>query len=222
MKSLVFIFALSLLLALLGTTPARAASPAFVLPDHPKVLLLGDSYTKGIGATSKKKAYAYRIAEPLGWELTVDGKSGTGYVDPSAEGADIFVERMWQQPHSATDVPFDLVVIQGSSNDRKYTKAEVAGSINMTIRTSRRLWPEAQIILMGPTNPWANVAEYSMVNAKLKAAAAANDIPFIDPIGEQWFRPGDGAAYANPINGHPNNAGHVVMADRFVQDVQAS
>ena len=214
------VFALSLLLALLGTTPARAASPALVLPSHPNVLLFGDSYTKGVGATSKKKAYAYRIAEPLGWNLTIDGKSGTGYVDPSADGADTFAERMWQHPHSATDVPYDLVVIQGSSNDRKYTKAQVAGNINLTIRTSRRLWPEAQIMLMGPTNPWGNVAEYSMVNAKLEAAAAANGIPFIDPMGEQWFVPGDGERYANLENGHPNNDGHKLMARRFVADVE--
>lgn len=219
-KDVVSVLALSLLLALLGSTPARAASPALVLPDHPKVLLLGDSYTKGIGATSKKEAYAYKIAEPLGWDLTIDGKSGTGYVDPSGDGADTFAERMWQHPHSATDVAYDLVVIQGSSNDRKYTKAEVAGRINLTIRTSRRLWPQAQIILMGPTNPWANVAEYALVNDKLEAAAAVYGIPFIDPMGEQWFVPGDGERYANLENGHPNDAGYELMARWFVADVK--
>jgi lysophospholipase L1-like esterase len=219
-KSVVSVLALSLLVALLGSRPASAASPVLVLPDHPKVLLLGDSYTKGIGATSKNNAYAYKIAEPLGWDLTIDGKSGTGYIDPSAAGADTFAERMWQHPHSATDVAYDLVVIQGSSNDRKYTKAEVAGRINLTIRTSRRLWPQAQIILMGPTNPWANVAEYAMVNDKLEAAAAVNGIPFIDPIGEQWFVPGDGERYANLENGHPNDAGQALMARRFVADVK--
>jgi lysophospholipase L1-like esterase len=226
MKIVVSVFTLSLLLALLGPTPAEAAwpprpaSPVLVLPSHPKVLLLGDSYTKGIGASSKKKAYAYEIAEPLGWELTIDGKSGTGYMNTSSSGAATFAERMWQHPHSATDVPYDLVVIQGSSNDRKYTKAEVAGRINLTIRTSRRLWPTAQIMLMGPTNPWANVAEYAMVNTKLTEAAAANAIPFIDPIGEHWFVPGDGERYANVANGHPNDAGYQLMADRFVGDVK--
>ena len=215
------VLALSLLLALLGAAPARAAAPPpLVLPDHPKVLLLGDSYTKGIGASSKDKAYAYTIAEPLGWDLTVDGKSGTGYVDPSAAGADTYAERMWLHPHSATDIPYDLVVIQGSSNDRKYTEAEVAGRIGLTIRTSRRLWPQAQILLMGPTNPYANVAEYATVDAELTKAAAANGIPFIDPIGEQWFVPGDGERYANAKNGHPNDAGYRLMSRRFVADVR--
>ncbi|GAA3552560.1 hypothetical protein GCM10022197_04510 [Microlunatus spumicola] len=219
-KNVAHVLALGLLLALLGPTPARAASPALVLPQHPKVLLLGDSYTKGIGATSRSKGYANLIAEPLGWELTIDGKSGTGYMDPSGDGADTYAERMWQRAHSLDDAPYDLVVIQGSSNDRKYTKAEVAGRINLTIRTSRRFWPQAQIILMGPTNPWANVAEYAMVDEKLKAAAAANGIPFIDPMGEQWFVPGDGVRYANPENGHPNDAGHELMARWFVADVK--
>ncbi|WP_170854050.1 SGNH/GDSL hydrolase family protein [Microlunatus flavus] len=191
-----------------------------MLPDRPKVLLLGDSYTKGIGASTRTKGYAYQVAEPLGWDLTVDGKSGTGYIDPSADGADTFAERMWNHPHGAADVPYDLVVIQGGSNDRKYTQAEVAGRINLTIRTSRRLWPQAQIILMGPINPWANVAEYAMVNDKLTTAAAANGILSIDPIGEQWFVPGDGQQYANLENGHPNDAGHELMARRFVADVK--
>ncbi|GAB2579462.1 SGNH/GDSL hydrolase family protein [Microlunatus antarcticus] len=184
------------------------------------MLLIGDSYTKGIGATSKKKAYAYKVAEPLGWDLTIDGKSGTGYIDPSGDGADTYPERMWLRSHNAPDVAYDLVVIQGSSNDRKYTMGEVAGRINLTIRTSRKLWPQAQIILMGPTNPWANVAEYAMVNDKLRAAAAGNGIPFIDPIGEQWFVPGDGERYANVENGHPNDLGYELMARRFVADVK--
>ena len=220
LERVVPVLALSLLLALLGAPPASAAPPALVLPDHPKVLLLGDSYTKGIGASTKDKAYAYSIAEPLGWDLTVDGKSGTGYIDPSAAGADTYAERMWLHPHGATDVPYDLVVIQGSSNDRKYTEAEVADRISLTIRTSRRLWPQAQILLMGPTNPYANVAEYAVVNAELTKAAVANGVPLIDPIGEQWFVPGDGARYANPKNGHPNDAGYRLMTRRFVADVR--
>ena len=74
MKNVVALSTLSLLLAPLVATPAAAASPALVLPSHPKVLLFGDSYTKGVGATSKKKGYAYRIAKPLGWKLTIDGR----------------------------------------------------------------------------------------------------------------------------------------------------
>ena len=45
--------------------------------------------------------------------------------------------------------------------------------------------------------------------------AGEKGIRFFTPPGEQWFEPGDAGAYANVIDGHPNNSGHQVLADRF-------
>jgi hypothetical protein len=59
------------------------------------------------------------------------------------------------------------------------------------------------------------------VNAEVKATAAAWAVPFIDPLAERWFVPGDGKWAANPVNGHPSNAGYQLIADRFVAGVRA-
>ena len=53
-----------------------------------------------------------------------------------------------------------------------------------------------------------------------RATAAAQHLPFVDPLGESWFVDGDGSRYANPVNGHPSNAGYRVIADRFEADVR--
>lgn len=201
---------------------AHAAEPAppapLNLPAQPRVLLIGDSYTQGVGAVPESEGYAYKIAEPLGWTLTIDGFGGSGYANPTTYGAGIFASRLWKHPADA----YDLVVLQGSSNDAKYTDSVLAGDINMTLRTVQRRYPHAKVLMMGVTNPYGSPSpDLQRIDGKLKSYAAMYGVPFIDPLAEQWFVPGGGKIYANPTNYHPSNAGHQLMADRFVTDVKA-
>ena len=210
-----------------GTDGARAAGrvakttkvspPALLdLPANPRVLLLGDSYTKGIGAAPETMGFAYRIAAPLGWQLTHDGKGGSGYANPSNHNDGVYADRLWQFPVNG----YDLVVLQGSSNDRD--RLDLATRINITIRTVQKREPHARIVMLGPTNPYGNPgADMLLVNAKLKAGAAAYGIPFMDALAEHWFVPGDSVEFGNPVNGHPNNAGYARITWFFVRDIKA-
>ncbi len=192
--------------------------PLLNLPLQPRVLLVGDSYTEGIGAVPLANGFANKIAEPLGWTLTQDGKGGSGYVNPSSYGAGTFASRLPGHPADG----YELVVIQGSSNDVKYDSAQLDAGIRTTLDVVRARYPHAQVLMVGPTSPYGNPsADLVRVNAEVKAAAAADGDLFIDPIADRWFVPGDGSWAANPANGHPSNAGHQLIADRFVQDVQA-
>lgn len=200
-------------------TPSQAAS-RLSLPANPRVLVLGDSYTEGLGADPLTNGWAYLIGAPLVWQVTVDGKGGSGYANPTTYGAGTFAQRLNKRLSTYPTVAYDLIVLQGSSNDQKYLST-LAADIKTTIRKTRKLYPSAQILMLGPTTPYGNPGpDLLAVNDRLKRAASTYKINFINPLGEKWFVPGDGSWAANPTNGHPNNAGHAHIAQRFVEDVK--
>lgn len=208
--------------SLLQLPTASAATNRLTYTPRESVLLVGDSYTQGVGAVPQTKGYAYQLASALDWNLTIDGYAGSGYVNPTPVGGKTFAERLWKHPANS----YGLVIIQGSSNDIKYctekTCTDLASAVNMTLRTVEKRYPSAEILLVGPTSPYGSAGiEYVRVNAKLKTYATLHNVPFIDPLAEQWFKPGDGKLMANPENGHPSNAGHALIASRLVADIKA-
>ena len=95
--------------------PAAVAPAALALPDQPRVLIFGDSWTYGSAAALPTLGYAYVLGERLGWETIVDGVRGSGYLKPGLDGG-AYGERI-----AALDPALDpdLVIIEGSINDRR-------------------------------------------------------------------------------------------------------
>ena len=89
------------------------------LPAHPRVLLMGDSYTEGWGADPESRGFSYQIAKPLGWRLTRDGIGSTGFVDAGLQNQGNYPARLTRHPRDA----YDLVVLQGGTNDEKLPAA---------------------------------------------------------------------------------------------------
>jgi acyl-CoA thioesterase-1 len=221
-----------LLVALTGwTTPAREAAAAsravppppappalLALPTPPRVLLMGDSYTEGWGADPLSEGFAFHIAGPLGWRLTRDGIGSTGYLNPGLKQQGTYPQRLWRHPADA----YDLVVLQGGSNDEKAPEADIAKAVDLTVRTVRRRYPSARILVMEPIAPTGTVGgNRAKVNRVLAASTTRSSLLLIDPTAERWFVSGDAATMVNPEKGHPNNAGYARIADLFVRDVRA-
>lgn len=203
---------------------SQAATPARLnLPASYTAMFLGDSYSVSTGASPKIEGWAYKSIPMLGCRGSVDAVGGTGYINPGSGGT--YNDRLWRQPADA----FDLIVLQGGSNDYRvnadgtlrWSNSQITGAVNQTIRTVLRRFPKARLVLMGPTHPSGSYGQDRLViNAILKRYAASYSLPFVDPIGETWFRSGDWKAYADPASGHPNNAGYLLMANRFVADIK--
>lgn len=201
--------------------PAEAATAGLSpLPPKAPVLIFGDSYVEGLGADVKTNGWAYKVGPLLGWTVTVNGKGGTGYCNPTSYGAGVYFDRLLKVADA-----YDLVVLQGSSNDDKtsngqlvYDDATLTAAINKLLDFARSHFTKAQLLMVGPTNPYGSVSVRA--NNLLVQAAAAHAIPFVNPIAEKWFVPGDGTIFANTSNGHPNNAGHAHMRSLFVRDLQ--
>jgi lysophospholipase L1-like esterase len=211
-------------------TPAAAPEPTCVMPDprpalvpgsltlpaRPKVLVLGDSYTEGGGAEPATKGYAYLLAKPLGWRVTVNGVAGSGYVNPGAHGNNRYLQRL----PALKGRTYDLVVVQGGSNDRDVAYPALRDAVTQTIDGVPATFPGAAVVILGPSNPYGKSDPTRLLaQCTLAEYAGAQHLAFLDPIGESWFVPGDGKWAANPANAHPSNAGHQQIAKRFVADV---
>lgn len=201
------------------TSPRAMAAPTarLVLPVNPKVLLLGDSYTEGVGASPKTNGYAFKVAAPLGWTLTIDGKGGSGYNNPTTYGAGTYADRLVKQPADA----FDLVVLQGGSNDDRYDSVTVKPMIEKALNVVASRFPKAKLVVVGPSNPYGSAnADRLRINDLLVSVLAPRSVPYVNPIAEKWFMPGDGSMFADAASGHPSNAGHAHLRSLFVRDMQ--
>lgn len=197
--------------------PLPALVPgSLVLPAHPNVLVLGDSYSEGYGAEPETKGWAYLIGKPLGWQVTVNGVGGSGYVDPGPQDKGSYLQRL----PTLQGRSFDLVVLQGGSNDQ-VAYLELQDAVTRTVDAVHAQFPSAALVILGPATPYGKPdASRLLPQCVLAGYAAQQHLAFIDPVGDRWFVDGDGKRYANPENGHPNNAGHRYIASRFETDVR--
>jgi hypothetical protein len=197
--------------------PAPALAPgSLVLPAHPSVLVLGDSYTEGYGADPETKGWAYLVGKPLGWTVTVNGIGGTGYLNPGPRNEGTYLQRL----PTLQGRSFDLVVLQGGSNDRDASYPALRDAVTHTVETVRTEFPGTTVLLLGPATPYGKPDEPRIAaQCVLAGYAVQAHLPFIDPLAERWFVDGDGDRYANPVNGHPNNEGYRRIAGRFRTDV---
>lgn len=195
------------------TPPASPLAPA----REARVLIFGDSYTEGWGATPKTQGYAYRVGEALQWDVVVDGVGGSGYLATGTQNEGRYLTRLKDAPAG----PFDLVVLQGGSNDEALPTNKLRPAVAATVAEVHRRYPGARLVMMGPIALYGGRPPLrDAVNGLLREYASSQGVPFLDPMAKQWFVRGEGPTMANPANGHPNNVGYARIAERFVAEIR--
>src|SRR5690606_24635521 len=124
-----------------------AVAPApLALPEHPRVLVFGDSWTYGSVASQPSLGYAYLLADLLDGETVVDGIRGSGYLRPGIDGPS-FGDRI-----TALDptIEPDLIIIQGSVNDRDQGAEGYREAVTAAWDALAALYAEAAIVVLGP------------------------------------------------------------------------
>lgn len=200
---------------------AVPSTPALLdLPGDPTVLIFGDSWTYGSAATEPTLGYAYVVADITGWTTIVDGVRGSGYLKPGLDGPDFGTRIAALDP--ALDP--DLVIIQGSINDRRLPAAGYRTAVDAAWDTLTAIYPAAQIVVLGPAAQVLPVEDATArIDRDLAGAAAARGWWYISPIQESWITDDN---YLTVIdtgigNDHPTTEGHRYLAERLAAAVAA-
>jgi lysophospholipase L1-like esterase len=200
--------------------PAVIAPAALALPEQPRVLVFGDSWTYGSAASLPTLGYAYVLGERLGWETTVDGVRGSGYLKPGLDGGS-YGERI-----AALDPALDpdLVIVEGSINDRRLPATGYRDAVTAAWDALAALYPEAAIVILGPAPQVLPVQETTArIDADLAALAAVRGWWYISPIAENWITPDNYPEVIDTGIGreHPSTHGHGYLATRVAESLEA-
>lgn len=204
------------------TSPAAAAAKP-VAAAAPIVMFLGDSYTVGERGSLQEYTYAAAVARLLGWQVIVAGRGGTGFV--AAGGGQAFGV-LFESQLGWRPAP-DLLIVSGGHNDWNRPVGQVAVSARDVLGRAKKRWPGTRLAVIGPiwgsaTPPPGALA----VRDALRAEAGRLDVPFVDPIAEQWITghrrhgTGNAARFIKADGIHPTPAGHRYMAARLAQSLQ--
>ncbi len=212
-------------------TPTPTASPAptptptaaarrlgLELPARPVLLIMGDSYTAGVGAAPADQGWAYLVAGSLGYPTNIDGVPGTGFVWGGGAQDNRGLEYEVRLKAIAEDPRFvpNLLILQGGQNDALLDNPdEIRAATAQTIESARRFWPGVQVVVLGPSAPQPIAEEMRASNSAVRAGAAAANAPFIDAYEAGWFTAANSPGF-NADGVHPNTAGHAYLAEKFL------
>ncbi len=199
---------------------ADAAAPApaaLTLPESPRVLIFGDSWTYGSAATVPTLGYAYVIAERLGWQATVAGVRGSGYLKQGLDGGTYGERIALLDP--ALDP--DLIVLEGSINDRRLWPDGYTDAVTAAWDAIAALYPHAQIVVLGPAPQVLPVEKpTAAIDRDLAELAAARSWWYISPIADEWITDGNYLSVIDTSDigrDHPSTEGHAYLAERLAE-----
>lgn len=220
------------LLALLAVTACTALargeraqpSPQPVAGRAPVVMFLGDSYTAGDGGSTPSTTYAADAARILGWQVIVGGHGGTGFATPGRVKEPF--PALFERQLAWRPAP-DMLIVSGGHNDRHRPAAHVGIAAKELLGRVRSQWPDTHLVLIGPFwgtgDPTPSVLA---IRDALEMVAYELDIPFIDPLHEQWVTgdrldgTGNAGQYILPDRVHPTPEGHRYIATRLAADLK--
>jgi acyl-CoA thioesterase I len=201
------------------TATVTAQQPGIELPAEPVLLILGDSYTAGVGADQPDQGWAYLVAGELGYPANIDGVAGTGFAWGGGAADELGGEYEVRLRDIAANPAFvpNVLILQGGQNDSQVPNPdEVETATAQTIEAARRFWPGVQVVVLGPSAPQPAAEELRGVNSAVRAGAAAANAPFVNAIEAGWFTSANSPGF-NSDGAHPNTAGHAYLAERFLE-----
>jgi hypothetical protein len=169
---------------------------------QPVVLVIGDGYADGRGASSPDTAYPGLLARDLGWDVRLAPRTGPGYHSAAPTMLDLFNA-------SPAGLDPDLVVVQaaygsnGSNDEAKDAIAELDAAI-------RARYADVPVVVVT-----AFAAEVTnQVETRERTVARAwredPDVLLLRPQLEGW------------ADATPDDAGHSLIAERLEQALRAA
>lgn len=207
------------------TPPPVNLPQAPKLPDIPagsQVLLIGDSYALGTGATDRESGrYGAILSAMFQWNTTIDGIGGTGFTwGGGADGTanNQYINRI--TAHAANpEMKPRLVILQGGQNDHRAKPEDLQAATGTAVTAVKTAWPEAAVLVVGPTAPQPLAAKLGRMATPIAAGATEAGAFSLNPIREKWFTNENSPGF-DYDKSHVNDAGHKYMAEQIVNGIK--
>jgi lysophospholipase L1-like esterase len=186
------------------------------------VAVIGDAYMSGTDPKNPDLGMADELAGDLGMNLSNFSAGGTGYLREGPPGHHNY--RI--QARKAVKTDADLVVVYGGSQDwinivveENRTRADLKRAVRQVFDTLKA-GPTKDIVVVGPIWPAFPIDPGAYkVRDVIKAEAEAADLPFIDPIEEQWLTPANDQEYLGVDGLRPSEAGKVYFSAKIAKAI---
>lgn len=199
-------------------TPSGAATPTPTVPaPAPRAAFIGDSYTQGGGAEPDTARWSTVATAALGWTELNFGRGGTGFVTSNSYlgcGLEYCPTYLETVPEVVAAAP-DIVVVAGGQNDfPAFAEAPdaVRAAVLETYSGLRAGLPDAMLVAVGPSTPWAVDEIAVALDAAVREGARSVGARYISLLEPNVINP----AFLLP-DGHVNNDGHRAIAERIVK-----
>jgi lysophospholipase L1-like esterase len=180
--------------------------------DDPLVVVVGASFTAGVGAGEPIHAWPYLLGHLLGWRVVAKGVPGAGYVRPGAG-------RRGPMRREVAELAFRrlrpaMVILQAGHNDVGEPLSLVRRGVVQTVRAVRRDAPEARLALLTVfvATGLETAADRSTDDTIIAAAKSVDPAAIIMNPG-RWRFP----RIADHL--HPTPAGHMWIAYRVAEQL---
>lgn len=205
--------------------------------DSPRVLVAGDSYTAGVGASSALLGYAKQLQNLLGIpDIIPAGDGATGYgVFNNSVSPNTNKSLLARLGDTVTPYNPDLIIIPMGYNDASQarTATQIQADATAVYNGIFTVLPTTRVIVIGPwrTGSVPTTAQSNAVKAAAQADARyGSRLFYVDTIAENW-QTGTGRVGATNSSGnsdiyittdaiHPPDAGHTYLAQRVAEAVK--
>lgn len=213
--------------ALLSGPPQAGTGPAPVsllqdVQGPPRVLVIGDDFAAGAGASSTSRGFARRLVAELDAPYVIDAQPNTGFVARGDEaGVDNSFPARARRIIQEDGPEPDLIVVEGGHEDFLASPGRLQDAAEQVARRLTDAYPDAQVVLMGTTRAVPENQVLVPLHDSIRAGAQAAGVPFIDPVAENWITADNTGELISGDLFHPNDAGHELWAERLLQDLRA-
>lgn len=195
-----------------------------------RMVVIGDSYAYGTGASdhggAEQKRFSTRLANMLGATEVNVAVGSTGFCDPGSEGQNSPFPKQVSQAAAKLNAgernDVRLVLIAGGINDERegttYSGAQMETAAKSTCTAAKASFPNADIVvfpMLWNGQGW----QYHAFNFETAIARGVMTSSCGVAVQGCWtWNFGQASAYASD-NMHPNDTGHLVIANRMFESL---
>jgi lysophospholipase L1-like esterase len=182
---------------------------------RPLLLVVGASFTEGVGASRPAQGWPHLLAQKLGFDCVVRGVPGAGYVRAGRGGAGPVAKEL-----AGLDVARlnpAVVIVQAGHNDIGEPLGLVGQQVGQVVDSVQQQAPNSKIALITVFRGKRSVAQAEPTDQTIvnSARAADADVAILDPMAQRWAFP----VVSDHL--HPTQAGHSWIADRVMHLLEA-